>query len=154
MSRSRTSPSPPNSTSERAAKLLSDATRLPLVALPLFLVVGYAAAGAAGLLWAGLCILLTSGLSLVYLAYLLRSGRVRDAKRISQQERRWPLWAVCGLHVFGWLVVTLLAAPMELRAVLLSYALATAAFALLTPVTKISLHAAASPCSPSPSYER
>jgi hypothetical protein len=128
--------------STRIAELVSAATRLPLLAAPLFLLVGAASAGEAGVLWALLCLFLTSGLSLLYLAYLVRSGRVHDPWKISRGERAGPLWVVAGLHSGAWLLVTLLGAPAELRAVLLSYALATVAFALLTPLLKLSLHAA------------
>jgi hypothetical protein len=128
-------------TGTRIAKILSDATRLPLLAVPLFLLVG-AAAGWRGLLWALLCLLLTSALSLVYLGYLTRSGKVRDPSRILQGERVRPLWVVAALHTGAWALVTLFGAPAELRAILLSYALATILFALLTPLTKLSLHAA------------
>jgi hypothetical protein len=54
----------------RLAELVSAATRLPLIAVPLFLAVGVEAAGMQGVLWAVLCIFLTSGLSLFYLLYL------------------------------------------------------------------------------------
>jgi hypothetical protein len=128
--------------STRIAELVSAATRLPLMAVPLFLVVGAASAGGAGVLWALLCLFLTSGLSLLYLAYLVRSGRVRDPGKISRGERAGPLWVVAALHSGAWLVVTFLDAPAELRAILLSYALATVAFAFLTPLLKLSLHAA------------
>jgi hypothetical protein len=109
---------------------------LPLLAVPLFLVVGVAAAGWGGLLWAMLCLLLTSGLSLAYLAYLARTGKVRDLGKIPQEERVRPLRVVALLHAGAWVLVTLLGAPASLRAVLLSYVLATAAFALLTPLLK------------------
>jgi hypothetical protein len=128
--------------STRIAELVSAATRLPLLAVPLFLVVGAASAGAAGIIWALLCLSLTTGLSLLYLAHLVRSGRVRDPGKISRGERAGPLWVVAALHSGAWLVVTFLGAPDDLRAVLLSYALATVAFALLTPLLKLSLHAA------------
>ena len=126
----------------RIARLASAATRLPLMAVPLFLLVGAASAGWGGLLWALLCLLLTSGLSLAYLAYLTRSGRVRDPRKIPQEERVRPLRVVAGLHAAAFVLVALLGAPEELRAVLLSYALATAAFALLAPLVNLSLHAA------------
>ena len=126
----------------RAAYLVSGATRLPLLAVPLFLLVGVAVAGWRGLVWALLCLLLTSGLSLAYLGYLSRSGKVRDPRKIPQEERVRPLQVVAGLHAGAWVLVTLLGAPPPLRAVLLSYALSTAAFALLTPLLKLSLHAA------------
>lgn len=129
-------------TAIRIAKILSAATRLPLLAIPLFLSVGVAAAGWRGFLWALLCLLLTSGLSLAYLAHLTRSGKVRDPGRILQGERVRPLWVVAALHTEAWAFVTLSGAPAQLRAILLSYALATFLFALLTPVTKLSLHAA------------
>jgi predicted permease len=126
----------------KLAALISAATRLPLLAVPLFLAVGAEAAGTRGLLWGLLCVLLTSGLSLFYLFYLARSGKVRDPRSISRAERVRPLRAVAALHVGAFLVVTLLGAPAELRAALLSYALATLLFALLTPLTNLSLHAA------------
>ena len=112
------------------------------MAVPLFFLVGAASAGWMGLLWALLCVLLTSGLSLVYLAYLTRAGRVRDLRKIAQEERVQPLRVVAGLHAGAFLIVALLGAPVPLRAVLLSYALATAAFALLAPFVNLSLHAA------------
>jgi hypothetical protein len=126
----------------RVARLVSGSTRLPLMAVPLFFLVGAASAGWTGLLWALLCVLLTSGLSLVYLAYLTRAGRVRDPRKIAQEERVQPLRVVAGLHAGAFLLVALLGAPVPLRAVLLSYALATAAFALLAPFVNLSLHAA------------
>jgi hypothetical protein len=126
----------------KLAALISAATRLPLLAVPLFLAVGAQAAGTRGLLWGLLCLFLTSGLSLVYLAYLARSGKVRDPRSISRAERVRPLRVVASLHVGAFLIVTLLGAPAELRAALLSYALATLLFALLTPLANLSLHAA------------
>ena len=124
------------------AALISAATRLPLLAVPLFLAVGAQAAGARGLLWGLLCVFLTSGLSLAYLAYLARSGKVRDPRSIPQSERMRPLQVVAALHAGAFVAVTLLSAPAPLRAALLSYALATLLFALLTPLTNLSLHAA------------
>jgi hypothetical protein len=130
------------SLARKPAELISAATRLPLLAVPLFLAVGVQAAGIRGLLWGLLCLLLTSGLSLVYLAYLARSGKVRDPRSIARTERVRPLRVVATLHVAAFLIVTLLGAPAELRAALLSYALATVTFALLTPFTNLSLHTA------------
>ena len=129
-------------TNTRIAEILSAVTRLPLLAVPLFLLVGVTTAGWGGLLWSLLCLLLTSGLSLAYLVHLTRSGEVRDPGKILQGERVRPLWVVAALHTGAWALVTLLGAPAQLRAILLSYALATFLFALLTPITKLSLHAA------------
>jgi hypothetical protein len=112
------------------------------MAVPLFFLVGVASAGWKGLLWALLCVLLTSGLSLVYLAYLSHAGRVRDPRKIPQEERVKPLRVVAGLHAGAFLIVAFLGAPVPLRAVLLSYALATVVFALLAPFVNLSLHAA------------
>ena len=112
------------------------------MAVPLFLLVGAAAAGWAGVPWAFFCLFLTSGLSLLYLLSLTRSGKVRDPGSIPKEERVRPLWTVAVLHAGAWGLVTLLGAPAPLRAVLLSYALSTLAFALITPSAKISLHTA------------
>ena len=130
------------SPARKPAELISVATRVPLLAVPLFLAVGAQAAGARGILWGLLCLLLTSGLSLVYLAYLARSGKVRDPRSIPQAERVGPLRVVAALHAGAFLIITLLGVPTPLRAALLSYALATLLFALLTPLTNLSLHAA------------
>lgn len=127
---------------EKLAGRISAATRLPLLAVPLFIVVGIAGAGRAGVLWAGLCVFLTSGLSLAYLLYLTRSDRVRDPRRISREERTRPLRVVAGLHVGAFALVTLLGAPVELQASLLAYAIATVLFALISPVVNLSLHTA------------
>ena len=124
------------------ARLVSAATRLPLIAVPLFLAVGVEAAGLRGLLWAVLCIILTSGLSLLYLDYLTRSGKVRDPRAIPRIERIGPLRVVAALHVAAFVIVSLLGGPAELRAALLSYALATLGFVLITPLSNLSLHAA------------
>ena len=126
----------------RAARLVSGATRLPLMAMPLFFLVGAASAGWTGLLWALICVLLTSGLSLAYLAHLTQAGRVRDPRKIPQEERVKPLRVLAGLHAGAFLLVALLGAPVPLRAVLLSYTLATAAFAALAPFVNLSLHTA------------
>src|SRR5918997_1929308 len=130
------------SLARKPAELISAATRLPLLAVPLFLAVGVQVAGTRGLLWGLLCLFLTSGLSLVYLFYLTRSGKVRDPRSIARTERVRPLRVVAVLHAAAYLIVTLLRAPAELRAALLSYALATVLFALLTPLTDNSLHTA------------
>nr|MDQ3318021.1 hypothetical protein [Actinomycetota bacterium] len=73
------------------AEIVSAATRLPLMAVPLFFLVGVASAGVSDLLWALLCASLTSGLSLLYLLFLTRSGKVRDPRRIPRTERVGPL---------------------------------------------------------------
>jgi hypothetical protein len=126
----------------RLAKLVSGATRLPLLAVALFLAVGIEAAGPVGLLWAILCISLTSGLSLLYLVYLTRSGKVSDPRAIPRAERVGPLRVVAALYVAAFVVVSLLGGPADLRAALLSYVLATLGFVALTPVSNLSLHAA------------
>jgi hypothetical protein len=126
----------------KLAELISATTRLPVLVVPLFLAVGAEAAGTSGLLWGLFCLFLTSGLSLVYLFYLARSGKVHDPRSISQAERVRPLRVVAALHIGAFLIVTLLGAPAPLQAALLSYALATLLFALLTPLTNLSLHAA------------
>ncbi len=126
----------------RLAKLVSAATRLPLLAVPLFVAVGAEAAGTRGLLWGVLCVFLTSGLSLLYLVYLTRAGKVSDPRSIPRTERVKPLRVVAALHVAAFVIVTVLGGPAELRAALLSYALATLGFVALTPVSNLSLHAA------------
>ncbi len=126
----------------KLAQSISAATRLPLLAVPLFAAVGFGVAGTGGLLWAVLCVSLTSGLSLLYLAYLTRSGAVRDPRSIPRAERVGPLRVVAALHAGAFLLVHGLGGPAPLTAALLSYAIATLLFALLTPLINLSLHAA------------
>jgi hypothetical protein len=124
------------------AELVSVATRLPLIAVPLFLAVGIEEAGMRGLPWAFLCIFLTSGLSLFYLVYLTRSGKVSDPRAIPRIQRVGPLRVVTALHAAAFVIVSLLGGPPDLRAALLSYTLATLGFVLITPVSNPSLHTA------------
>lgn len=124
------------------AEIISSVTRLPLIAVPLFIVIGAAVAGGRGILWALLCLFMTSGLSLLYLRYLKRSGKVSNTWRIPQAERIRPLRVVALMHTGAFLISTLIGAPFALQAVLLSYAMSTVLFALLAPVTNLSLHAA------------
>lgn len=133
---------PPFQSRARLAERVSAATRLPLLAVPLFVVVGISASDFSGLLWAGLCVFLTSGLSLAYLLYLTRSGKVGDPRRISQGERVGPLRVVAVIHAGAFVVVALLDAPAALQATLLAYAIATVLFALVSPVLNLSLHTA------------
>ncbi|MGI8649695.1 MAG: hypothetical protein ACR2KW_04865 [Rubrobacter sp.] len=126
----------------RLAEFVSDVTRLPQVAVVLFLVVGVAVGGWGGLAWAALCVFLTSGLSLAYLYFLVKTGRVGDPKRIARAERVGPLRVVAGLYIFAFVLVTLLGGPAELRAMLLSFSGATVLLALLAPFTNPSLHTA------------
>jgi hypothetical protein len=126
----------------RIAEAISAVTRLPVLAVPLFLAVGVAAAGREGALWALLCLFLTSGVTLAYLYYLVRRGVVRNPRTISRAERISPLRVVAGIHAGAFAIVVLLEAPEELQAVLLSYAIATLLLVLLTPFTNPSLHAA------------
>ena len=126
----------------KLAEFISNATRLPLISFPLFPAVGAASGGLRGVAWSFLCLFLTSGLSLVYLSYLTRTGKVRDPRRIPQSERVRPLRVVAMLHVGAFLVVLFSGATSQFKAVLLSYAISTALFALLTPVTNLSLHSA------------
>lgn len=132
----------PRNSENRTAELLSALTRLPFVAVVLFVAVGAAVGGWGGLLWALLCVFLTSGLSLVYLYRLVRSGRVRDPRRIPRAERVAPLRVVAGLYVLAFFVLTFLGGPLELRAMLLSFASATILLALFTPFVNPSLHIA------------
>jgi hypothetical protein len=121
----------------RLAELVSAATRLPLLAVPLFFAVGIEAAGGRGLLWAVLCVFLTSGLSLLYLVYLTRLGKVSDPRAIPRAERVGPLRVVAALHVAAFVIVSLLGGPAELRAVCLAYVFGAwgfLAFFLLPPV--------------------
>ena len=127
---------------DRLAHLVSAVTRLPLLAVPLFFAVGVEAAGARGLLWGLLCVSLTSGLSLLYLFYLARSGKVRDPRSIPRAERVGPLRVVAALHAGAFLIVASLGGPAPLVAALLCYTIETSLFALLTPFINVSLHAA------------
>lgn len=115
---------------------------MPLLAVPLFLLVGWFSEGYSGLLWALLCVFLTSGLSLAYLFYLTRTGGVADPRNISQKERVRPLRVVAALHAGAWATLTLLGGTPELRAILLAYAIATVALAAAVSYVKPSMHTA------------
>lgn len=134
-----------SATAFRSASLVSVFTRQPVLALPVFLVVGYAAGASdstPGLVWATSCLVATTALPLIYLLYLRRSGTVRDDSNIRQTERTGPLWIVSAFWLIVFILLVLLGLPNELRATFLAYLLVTPAFALLTRYTNPSLHAA------------
>lgn len=126
----------------RIARLTSHLTRQPVLAIPIFLVVGTAAAQVRGIAWAAGCLLATTFLPLLYLLYLKRSGRVRDPGHILRAERSGPLWVVTAFWAVAFAGFVSTGLPAELRATLLAYVLVTPVFALLTRYTNPSLHAA------------
>ncbi len=123
------------------AEAISNVTRQPILAVPLFLALG-SVAGPDGITWALACLVVTTVLPLLYLLYLHRSGRVEDPSRIARAERTGPLWVVSALWGLGFAVYALLGLPEVLRATFLAYVLVTPVLALLTPYTNPSLHAA------------
>ena len=126
----------------RIADVTSNITRQPVLAIPVFLVVGIADAQVRGLAWAAGCLLATMALPLLYLLYLKRSNRVRDTRNILRDERNGPLWVVTALWMVAFAMLASAGIPAGLRATLLAYVLVTPAFAILTRYTKPSLHAA------------
>ncbi|MDN5697106.1 MAG: hypothetical protein L0G70_03930 [Rubrobacter sp.] len=122
--------------------MISTLTRLPLISIPLFVAVGVAESGSAGILWAVLCLALSGGVSTLYLEHLRRSVRLGDSTRIANGGRLRPLRLIVAQHFIAWGVVTLLGAPFGLGSLMLAYALLTAVLAALEPSEEISLHAA------------
>jgi hypothetical protein len=123
---------------------VSTATRLPLISVPLFLALGVAGAESAlsGILWAALCLLLTAGLSTLYLEYLRRNVRLGDPTRLAQGWRLRPLRVVAAQCLVAWALVSLLGVPFGLGSLVLLYALLATLLSLLAPEEEISLHAA------------
>lgn len=123
---------------------ISNATRLPLISVPLFFTLGVAGSGSAlsGILWAALCLLLTAGLSTLYLRYLRRNVRLGDPTRIAQGGEIRPLRVISAQYLFAWALVSLLGVPFGLGSVVLLFALLATFQAVLAP-EEASLHAAA-----------
>lgn len=122
---------------------ISNFTRLPLISVPLFVALGVAGASSvpSGLLWAALCLALTSGLSTLYLEYLRRNVRLGDPVRLAQGGEIRPLRVVSVQCLAAWGLVTLLGAPFGIGSLMLLYAMLATLLAILAP-EKISLHAA------------
>ncbi|MGF1473891.1 MAG: hypothetical protein ACFB50_19400 [Rubrobacteraceae bacterium] len=132
-------------TAARVATLVSIFTRQPILAVPVFLAVGYAAGApdpTPTLAWATACLLATTVLPLIYLLYLRRSGSVRDDANIQRTERTGPLLVVSAFWFVVFVFFALLGLPEFLRATFLAYLLVPPAFSLLTRYTNPSLHAA------------
>ncbi|PLS87620.1 MAG: hypothetical protein CYG60_00940 [Actinobacteria bacterium] len=125
----------------RTAEAVSKVTRQPVLAIPLFLALGFAATPN-GIAWALACLVVTTVLPLLYLLYLYRSGRVEDPGRIARGERTGPLWVVSAFWVVAFAAYALLGLPEVLRGAFLAYLFVTPVLALLTPYTNPSLHAA------------
>jgi hypothetical protein len=125
--------------------IFSNATRMPVISAPLFLALGVAGAESAlaGTLWAALCLLLTSGLSTLYLEYLRRNVRLGDPARLSRGGALRPVRVIAAQYLLSWALLTLLGVPFGLGSLVLVYATLVTLLAILVPEEEISLHAAA-----------
>jgi hypothetical protein len=125
--------------------IVSTATRLPVISLPVFLVLGISGAESAvsGILWGTLSLLLTTGLSTAYLKYLRRNARLGDPERLSQGGALRPVRVVAVQYLLAWALLTLLGVPFGLGSLVLVYAALVILLAIVVPEEEISLHTAA-----------
>lgn len=123
---------------------VSTVTRLPLVFVPLFFALGVSEADSvlSGVAWSALCLLLTAGLSTLYLEHLRRNVRLGEPVRLARGGRLRPLRVIAIQCLAAWTLVTLLSVPFGLGSSVLLYALLAVLLAVLHP-EKASLHAAA-----------
>lgn len=87
-----------------------------------------------------LYLLLTAGVPVAYIVWLVRQGRATDLDLSVRAERIRPMLLTLALMLAGWLLLRLGGAPRLLQLLAAANALLAAAFLLVTLYWKISVH--------------
>lgn len=137
------STTPTTTDSQGAAKLITDVFapgNLVIASLPL---IGLASDHpGSGVLWGCLAALFAGVIPLTVIALGVRRGRLTDIHVVRREQRHAPLFiAICSV-VIGLILVYLLPAPLEVRALTAAMLAGLVAAATVTKFWKISIHAA------------
>ncbi len=128
---------------QAAAKLVTDVFapgNLVIASLPL---IGLASDHpGSGFLWGCLAALFAGVIPLTVIALGVRRGRLTDIHVVRREQRHAPLFIAICLVVIGLILVYLLPAPPEVRALTAAMLAGLVAAATITKVWKISIHAA------------
>jgi hypothetical protein len=127
---------------DRLARWISILFDSSILSLPIFFTFGWLSPGAAGLAWAGLTLLIVTGIPLAYLTLGKRLGWVSDFEMTRRAERPRFILVSLSSDVLALLVLRFLGGPHLLTMIVLTYfCLAIVMFAI-SSFWKISMHMA------------
>ena len=124
----------------RLARLVSVLFDSSVLSLPIFFALGWSGAGAAGLGWATLTLLVMTGIPLAYLVIGKRQGWVSDFEMSQRVERPRFILVSLSSDVLALLRLTMLGAPHTLRVMALTYLCLGVTMFTISNYWKISLH--------------
>jgi len=127
---------------DRLARWISILFDSSILSLPIFFTFGWLSTGAAGLAWAGLTLLIVTGIPLAYLTLGKRLGWVSDFEMTRRAERPRFILVSLSSDVLALLILRFLGGPHLLTMIVLTYfCLAIVMFAI-SSFWKISMHMA------------
>ncbi len=124
----------------RMARWVSVLFDSSVLSFPIFFALGWIAAGAAGLAWAALALLIVTGIPLAYLTLGKRRGWVSDFEMSQRAERPRFILVSLSSDALALIVLTAFGAPHLLRVMTLTYLCLGATMLVISSFWKISLH--------------
>ena len=124
----------------RLARWVSVLFDSSVLSLPIFFAFGWSEAGAMGLVWATLALLVMTGIPLAYLMIGKRRGWVSDLEMSQRGERPRFILVSLSSDVLALIALTALGAPHLLRVMALTYLCLGATMFTISNHWKISLH--------------
>lgn len=113
-----------------------------VLSLPIFCALGWSGAGAMGLVWATLALLVMTGIPLAYLMIGKRRGWVSDFEMSQRAERPRFILVSLSSDVLALIMLSALGAPHLLRVMALTYLCLGVTMFTISNYWKISLHMA------------
>lgn len=127
-------------TADRLARWISILLDSSILSLPVFCAFGWLAAGTAGLAWAGLVLLIVTGIPLAYLGVGKWLGWVSDLEMTRRSERPRFILISLSSDLLALTVLYLFHGPPLLRVMVLTYLCLGATMFTISSFWKISLH--------------
>ncbi len=111
-----------------------------IISFPFFCAFGWVAAGAAGLAWAAVVLLIVTGIPLAYLTLGKRRGWVSDFEMTQRGERPRFIAVSLSCDVIAFLALSAFGGPLLLRVMVLTYLCLGVKMFTISSFWKISLH--------------
>ena len=127
---------------DRLARWISILFDSSFLSLPIFLGLGFASSGTSGLLWAGLTLLIVTGIPLAYLLLGRRLGWVSDLELSRREERPRFILISLSSDILALAVLWLGSGPRLLRLLVVTYFCLAIVMFTVSSFWKISMHMA------------
>lgn len=125
---------------DRLARWISVFFDSSVLSLPIFLAFGWIEAGTLGLLWAGLTLIIVTGIPLAYLLVGRKRGWVSDLEMTRREERPQFILVSLGSDILSLVVLGFWNGPHLLRVIVLTYFFLAVLVFSISSFWKISMH--------------